>query len=158
MTLSSIRKVYQGIADRRQMFAMFDRHAQRLIPWQNDDSALHCGEWFEVGQAEYDYMLEILPPLWMRADMFAMREFLTGSVTSVFFAPAIDGRQRFFHGAQPVRPFRMTLRGLMIEPGRMGDEEGGHANLLSGMMPSRDGLSMIAKSSRRPCDSRMRWL
>ena len=98
MTLSSIRKVYQGIADRRQMFSMFDRHAQRPTRWQNDNSALHYGEWFEVGQAEYDYMLEILPPLWMRAEMFAMREFLTGSVTGVFFSLTIDGRQRFFHG------------------------------------------------------------
>ena len=26
---SPIRKVYQGIADRRQMFRMFDRHTQR---------------------------------------------------------------------------------------------------------------------------------
>jgi hypothetical protein len=29
MTPSPIRKVYQGVADRRQMFRMFDRHAQR---------------------------------------------------------------------------------------------------------------------------------
>jgi hypothetical protein len=43
-------------------------------------------------------MLDILPPLWMRGDAFAMREFLTGSVTSVFFALSIDGRQRYFHG------------------------------------------------------------
>jgi hypothetical protein len=43
-------------------------------------------------------MLDILPPLWMRPDMFAMREFLTGSITSVYFSLAIDGRRRFFHG------------------------------------------------------------
>ena len=49
MTLSPIRKVYQGIADRRQMFRMFDRHAQRPNRWENDDSALYCGEWFEIG-------------------------------------------------------------------------------------------------------------
>lgn len=42
-------------------------------------------------------MFEILPPLWMRGDMFAMREFLTGSVTSVFFELKIDGRVRYFH-------------------------------------------------------------
>ena len=29
MNLSPIRKVFQGVADRRQMFRMFDRHAQR---------------------------------------------------------------------------------------------------------------------------------
>jgi Protein of unknown function (DUF1419) len=49
MTLSPMRKVYQGIADRRQMFRMFDRHAQRPNRWENDDSALYCGEWFEIG-------------------------------------------------------------------------------------------------------------
>ena len=42
-------------------------------------------------------MFDILPPLWMRAGMFAMREFMTGDVTSVFFALSIDGRKRFFH-------------------------------------------------------------
>ncbi len=97
MTPSSICKVYQGAADRRQMFRMLDRHAQR--PNRSpDDGALYRGEWFEVGQAEHDYMLDILPPLWMRGDAFAMREFLTGSITSVFFALSIDGRQRYFHG------------------------------------------------------------
>ncbi|WHO77330.1 DUF1419 domain-containing protein [Rhizobium sp. BT03] len=98
MTVSPIRKVYQGIADRRQMFRMFDRHAQRPDRWANDDSALYRGEWFELDQAGHDYMFEILPPLWMRGEMFAMREFLTGSITSIFFTLRIDGRIRYFHG------------------------------------------------------------
>ena len=37
MTLSPIRKVFQGIADRREMFRMFDRHAQRPDRGQGDD-------------------------------------------------------------------------------------------------------------------------
>lgn len=98
MTLTAIRKIYQGVADRRQTFRMFDRHAQRPDRWQKDDRGLFTGEWFEVRQSEHDYMLNILQPLWMRPDMFAMREFLTGSVTSVFFSPAIDGVVRHFHG------------------------------------------------------------
>jgi len=98
MTLSTIRKVFEGVADRRQMFRMFDRHAQRPNRWQGDDSALYRGEWFELGEREHDYMFEILPPLWMRGDMFAMREFLTGSITSIFFSLSIDGRLRHFHG------------------------------------------------------------
>lgn len=98
MTLSPIRKIYQGIADRHQMFRMFGRHAQRPNRWNGDDSALYNGEWFELGESEHDYMFEILPPLWMRGDMFAMREFLTGSITSVFFTLSIDGRTRYFHG------------------------------------------------------------
>ncbi len=98
MNLSPVRKVFQGVADRRQMFRMFDRHAQRPNRWEGDDSALYRGEWFEIGPVEHDYMLEVLPPLWMRGDMFAMREFLTGSITSIFFTLSIDGRVRYFHG------------------------------------------------------------
>ncbi|NTF91674.1 DUF1419 domain-containing protein [Agrobacterium rhizogenes] len=93
-----IRKVFQGVASRQQMFRMFDRHAQRPNRWEGDASPPYAGEWFEIGEAEHDYMFEILPPLWIRGAMFAMREFLTGSVTSVFFALRIDGVIRHFHG------------------------------------------------------------
>ncbi|MFG1428894.1 DUF1419 domain-containing protein [Roseixanthobacter glucoisosaccharinicivorans] len=99
MTLSvDIRKVFQGVADRRQMFRMFDRHVQRPSRSETDDGALYRGEWFEICEADHDYMFEILPPLWMRGDMFAMREFLTGGITSIFFALIIDRRSRHFHG------------------------------------------------------------
>ncbi|RWG22533.1 MAG: DUF1419 domain-containing protein [Mesorhizobium sp.] len=97
MTLS-VRKVYHGIADRRQMFRMFDRHAQRPDRFQDDASALYRGEWFEISEAEHDYMRDILPPLWMRGEMFALGEFLTDRITSVFFTLKIDGRTRYFHG------------------------------------------------------------
>lgn len=98
MTLITARKIYQGIADRRQMFRMFDRHAQRPNRYQDDAIALYSGEWFEIDQAGHDYMFEVLPPLFMRGDMFAMREFLTGSVTSIFFTLKIDRQFRYFHG------------------------------------------------------------
>lgn len=98
MTLQSIRKVYQGIADRRQMFRMFDRHAQRPTRFEDNAAALYRGEWFEIDQDEHDYMFGVLPPLFMRGDMFAMREFLTGNITSVFFTLKIDGQFRYFHG------------------------------------------------------------
>lgn len=98
MNLPPVRKIFQGVADRRQMFRMFDRHAQRPNRFDGDDSALYRGEWFEMGRVEHDFMFEVLPPLFMRGDMFAMREFLTGSITSVFFTLPIDGRIRYFHG------------------------------------------------------------
>ncbi|MBW9089404.1 DUF1419 domain-containing protein [Rhizobium wenxiniae] len=98
MTVTSIRKVFQGIADRRQMFRMFDRHIQRPNRWTGDDSALYRGEWFEIDEASHDYMFEILPPLFMRGDLFAMREYLIGSITSIFFKLSIDGTIRHFHG------------------------------------------------------------
>ncbi|MER8671240.1 DUF1419 domain-containing protein [Mesorhizobium sp. M1156] len=111
MTLSSIRKVYQGIADRRQMFRMFDRHAQRPHRFEDDAAPLYAGEWFELAESEHDYMFEVLPPLFMRGEIFAMREFLTGSVTSIFFTLKIDGQFRYFHGycdlSDKISPTRM---------------------------------------------------
>ena len=111
MTLSPIRKIYFGVADRRQMFRLFDRHAQRPNRWQNDDGALFAGEWFEIARPEHDYMLDILPPLWMRGEMFALGEFLTGSITSVFHALRINGVDRYFHAycdlARPGSPVEM---------------------------------------------------
>jgi len=95
---SAIRKVFQGVASRQQMFRMFDRHAQRPNRWEDDAAPLYAGEWFEIAETEHDYMFEVLPPLWIRGSMFAMREYLTGSVTSVFFALRIDGVIRHFHG------------------------------------------------------------
>ncbi|MCZ0738453.1 DUF1419 domain-containing protein [Phreatobacter sp. AB_2022a] len=117
MPVSPIRKVYQGVADRRTMFRMFDRHAQRPNPWQADDSALFRGEWFEIGHVEHDYMVDVLPPLWMRPGMFAMREFLTDNITSVFFSLKIDDHLRCFHGYcdLAVRGEPERLRDAIIE-------------------------------------------
>jgi hypothetical protein len=97
-TVSPIRKIFEGVATRSQMFRLFDRHNQRPDRWRSDAAPLYSGEWFEIDEYLYDYMLNILPPLWMRGPIYALREFLTGSVTSVFFALRIDGRTRYFHG------------------------------------------------------------
>ncbi|AJD43515.1 DUF1419 domain-containing protein [Rhizobium sp. SEMIA 4085] len=94
----AIQKVFQGVASRPQMFRMFDRHLQRPNRWEDHAMPLYAGEWFEIDEDGHDYMFEILPPLWIRGSMFAMREFLTGSVTSVFFALRIDEAIRYFHG------------------------------------------------------------
>jgi hypothetical protein len=111
MTLSRIRKIYQGIANRPQMFRMFDRHSQRPNRREGDGRALFAGEWFEIARSEYDNMLEILPPLWMRGEMFALREFLIGSITSVFYELCLDGKVRYFHAycdmSQPRSPVEM---------------------------------------------------
>ena len=126
---SPIRKIYFGITDRHQMFRLFDRHAQRPDRWQTDGSALYSGEWFEIARAEHDYMLEILPPLWMRGEMFAMREFLTGSITSVFYRLSINGVTRFFHAycdlADPRSPVEM--RDAIVERERRPVKEMTHA-------------------------------
>ncbi len=113
----AIHKVFQGVADRHQMFQMFDRHSQLPNRWECNATSLYAGEWFEIGEREHDYMFEILPPLWIRGTMFAMREFLTGSVTSVFFALRIDEAIRYFHGYCDLsdKAFVETMRVAIIE-------------------------------------------
>ncbi|PWE52071.1 hypothetical protein DEM27_33025 [Metarhizobium album] len=96
-SISLPRKVFQGVAKRADMFRMFDRHAKRPDRFDGDQSATYAGEWFEIDETSYTYMLEILPPLWMRGPIFAMCEFMTGSVTSVFYAIHIDDAVRYFH-------------------------------------------------------------
>lgn len=96
-SISLARKVFQGVAKRADMFRMFDRHAKRPDRFDGDQSATYAGEWFEIDEASYSYMLDILPPLWMRGLIFAMREFMTGSVTSIFYAIRIDDAVRYFH-------------------------------------------------------------
>jgi hypothetical protein len=98
MTAISLpRKIFQGVAKRSDMFRLFDRHRDRPNRFDGDQSGAYAGEWLEVDEASYTYMLDILPPLWMRGPIFAMREFMTGSVTSVFYAIRIDGAVRHFH-------------------------------------------------------------
>lgn len=97
-TLPTIRKVFEGVATRHEMYRMFNRHRGDPVYSADGAAYLFAGEWFEIAEREHDYMLEILPPLWIRGDMFAMREFMTDNVTSIFFSLVIDGRKRFFHG------------------------------------------------------------
>lgn len=123
-TSTPIRKIFEGVADRRQMFRLFDRHAQRPDRWADGDGALYAGEWFEIAETEHDYMLNLLPPLWTRSDMFALREFLTDSITSIFFALSIGGCLRHFHAycdlSDRLSPDRMRAAILdrECEPGR----------------------------------------
>ena len=92
-TSPTIRKIFEGVADAPRDVPHVRPPSRRPGHGRGRRRHLFAGEWFEIAEAEHDYMLEILPPLWMRGDMFAMREFITGSVTSVFFALTIDGRR-----------------------------------------------------------------
>lgn len=66
--------------------------------WEWDDSALYSGEWFEIADASHDYTFEILPPLSIKAGIFAMREFPNGLVTSILFSLPVDGCLWHFRG------------------------------------------------------------
>ncbi|TPJ38532.1 DUF1419 domain-containing protein [Mesorhizobium sp. B2-6-5] len=91
------RKVLDGVATREQMFQLFSRHKDTLGIDLNSGTP-YSGEWFEITASEYHFMLDLLPPLFMRTGMFGMSEYKAGNVTSVFFAIRIRGRERWFHG------------------------------------------------------------
>jgi Protein of unknown function (DUF1419) len=97
-TSHSFCKVFQGVATRYEMFQIFNRHSEAPFDNARHSGSIYAGEWFEISEGDHDYMFEILPPLFVRGDLFAMREFQAGSVTSVFLALNIDGRRRWFHG------------------------------------------------------------
>ena len=92
------RKVLEGVATRQQMHALFNRHCEAPYDDLRITGRRSAGEWFEISEVDHDRMFEILPPLFWRGDMFALREFLAGSVTSVFFVLAINRTARWFHG------------------------------------------------------------
>jgi hypothetical protein len=91
------RKVFDGVATHEQMFALFDRH--RVTPGIDPLSGIaYAGEWFEILEREYLFMLDLLPPLFQRAGMFGISEYKAGYVTSVFFEIRIRSWKRWFHG------------------------------------------------------------
>ncbi|RWF13721.1 MAG: DUF1419 domain-containing protein [Mesorhizobium sp.] len=96
-THPTFRKVFEGVATRSQMFALFNRHSD--TPGVDPLSGVpYASEWFEISASEYHFMLGLLPPLFQRTGMFGMSEYKSGNVTSVFFAIRIRGRERWFHG------------------------------------------------------------
>lgn len=91
------RKVYPSIAAGEKMYDLFKCGADLPIE-QRMSGAAWAGQWFEITEAGYDEMLNILPPLFMRPGLFGMAEFKAGNITSVFFEITIRGRRRWFHG------------------------------------------------------------
>jgi hypothetical protein len=91
------RKIFEGVASRHDFYAMMNRHSQAPFDEARRSGRLYAGEWFEISETDHDRMFDILPPLFMRGDHFAMGEFLAAQVTSVFLSLKIDKRFRWFH-------------------------------------------------------------
>lgn len=110
-------KIYQGVASRYQFFQNLNRHSEAPFDEARLSGSTDAGEWFEISENDYDCMLNILPPLFVRGGLFAMSEFLAGTVTSVFLAMCIDGRKRWFHGYGDLdrKGSTETLRAAIIE-------------------------------------------
>lgn len=92
------RKIYFGEALRCTMFDLMNRHQGNLDEAARLSGQLIAGEWFEVNPNEFDYMLNVSPPLFFNGEMFAMSELRTGSVASVFVSLPLYDEDRCFHG------------------------------------------------------------
>ena len=90
------RKIFDGVATREQMFELFNRVPDCPFEDRISGKAFE-NTWFEIELESYESMLGELPPLFMRAGMFAWSELKAGFVGSVFFAITI-GRKRWFTG------------------------------------------------------------
>lgn len=90
------RKIFDGVATHEQMFELFNSVPDCPFEDRISGKAFE-NTWFEIENTSYESMLEILPPLFMRAGMFAMSELKAGFVGSVFFEIVI-GRARWFIG------------------------------------------------------------
>ncbi len=91
------RKIFDGVATHEQMFELFNRVPDCPCEDRISGKAFE-NSWFEIESTSYEYMLEMLPPLFMRAGMFAMSELKAGFVGSVFFMIEIDEHRRWFTG------------------------------------------------------------
>lgn len=97
MTLSpKPHKMIDGIASHEQMFRLLNDIPECSLEDRISGKAYE-NQWFEIERDSYDYMLEILPPLYMRAGAFALSELKAGSVASHFLEVEINGRIRWFH-------------------------------------------------------------
>ncbi|WP_353039106.1 DUF1419 domain-containing protein [Mesorhizobium sp. M1300] len=88
----SFRKIFGNVATREQMFALFNRDREAPPEDRNSGKAYAC-QWFEIEASEYHFMLDVLPPLFLRTGMFGMSEFKAGFITSVFFEITIRGQR-----------------------------------------------------------------
>jgi hypothetical protein len=92
------RRVALGVTTRAEMFALFNRYDGAPFGAERISGQLYAGEWFEIEVDSYEYMLEMLPPLFYRRGMFGMSEFKAGNVTMVFCAITLNGVPRWFAG------------------------------------------------------------
>ncbi|QTH24713.1 MULTISPECIES: DUF1419 domain-containing protein [Sphingomonadaceae] len=95
-TTPPFTKVLDAVATHAEMFALFNRIPD-CHPEERISGRAYVNQWFEIERSSYEIMLEVLPPLFMRAGMFAMSELKAGFVGSVFFDIRIDDRDRWFH-------------------------------------------------------------
>ena len=113
-------KIFGCIASHGEMFELLNQSPDGP-PADRVTGQAHAGRWFEILQHSYDVMLEVLPPLFMRHDMFAMSELHAGTVGAVFFEIVIRRTKRWFVGfcdlADRGSPDRMRAAIILWETG-----------------------------------------
>lgn len=117
------RKIFDGVATHEKMLELRDRvpnaSAQDIA-----SGKAYTNQYFEIEQASYDTMFEMLPPLFMRPGMFAFAEFKADFVGSVFFDIMMaDGRIHWFTGYCDLRDRNSpeAMRAAIVEHEKIND-------------------------------------
>ncbi|TAJ74153.1 MAG: DUF1419 domain-containing protein [Sphingobium sp.] len=90
------RKIFDGVATHEKMLELRNRVPDAPAADIASGRA-YTNTYFEIEQNSYELMFEMLPPLFMRAGMFAFSELMAGFVGLVFYEITID-RTRWFTG------------------------------------------------------------
>lgn len=84
-------KIFDGIATREECFTLINRNTEKIQtyegPWiENPHHGLgyEAGQFFEITREEYDYFLNVLPPMAMTSAGYVMSEYTTGNHTEAF--------------------------------------------------------------------------
>lgn len=97
-THPSLRKVFPIVASRSAMVALLNRHRSAPGGEHPINDTVYAGDWFEIGEPDYEHMLDVVSPMFFRPGVFAVSEFKGGRVASVLVILSVAGRHRWFLG------------------------------------------------------------
>jgi hypothetical protein len=92
------RKVFPRVASRSDILVLLNRYDQQSFQQKHCIDTAYAGEWFEIGNAEYDDMLNTRPPIFVRPGGFSISEFKGGTVAMVLITLNVIVDERWFMG------------------------------------------------------------
>lgn len=93
----TFHKVFAQVAPHRTMLELINERPD-ASEQERASGQVWAGRWFEITRQSYDAMFDMMPPRFMKPDMFAVSELKVGTVGSVFFEIWIGDEKRWFHG------------------------------------------------------------
>ena len=93
--MNEFRRMAEAKVDHDRHFKLLNTYpslpnGERDWSWNED---FYRGKWWEIEKEEWEYFLNVLPPIRWTADWFAMSELQIGSITGGYFRIG----KRYFH-------------------------------------------------------------